>query len=79
MRIAGLHQHIYTVQLLAPKGFPPIREIGVNFEAFFQSGKSGENGGFSARIREEIFKSGNFFFKTIFKPFNLKKNVSLRL
>ena len=45
-------------------GFPPIREIREfreNFEDFFQSGKSGKNRGFSAKIREKNFKSGNFF------------------
>ena len=41
-------------------GFPPIREFRENFEDFFQSGKSGKNG-FSAKIREKNFKSGNFF------------------
>ena len=44
-------------------GFPPIREIREireNFEDFFQSGKSGKNRGFSAKIREKNFKSGNF-------------------
>ena len=57
-------------------GFPPIREIRENLKDFSQSGKSGKNRGFSAKIREKIFKSGNFFFRTIFKPFNLrKKNV----
>ena len=42
-------------------GFPPIREFRENFEDFFQSGKSGKNKGFSAKIREKNFKSGNFF------------------
>ena len=49
-------------------GFPPIRE---NFEDFFQSGKSGKNRLFSAKIRE-------LFLQTIFKPFksiNLEVNV----
>ena len=44
-------------------GFPPIREIRENrenFENFFQSRKSGKNRGFSAKIREKIFKSGKF-------------------
>ena len=48
-------------------GFPLIREfreIRENFEDFFQSGKSGKNRGFSAKIREKIFKSGNFFSKS---------------
>ena len=47
-------------------GFPPIREIREFreiFEDFFQSGKSGKNRGFPAKIREKYFKSGNFFFK----------------
>ena len=44
-------------------GFPPIWEFRENFEHFFQSGKSGKNRGFSAKIREKIFKSGNFFSK----------------
>ena len=51
-------------------GLPAVRE---NFEDFFQSGKSGKNEGFSAKIRGKIFKAGNFFFKTIFKLFNLRK------
>ena len=49
---------------LPPAGFPPIREIREfreNFEDFFQSGKSGKNRGFSDKIRENIFKSVNFF------------------
>ena len=40
-------------------GFPPIREIREfrdNFEDFFQSGKSGKNRGFSAKIRELFSK-----------------------
>ena len=49
-------------------GFPPIREFRENFEDFFQSGKSGKNRGFSAKIRE-------LFFQTIFKPF---KPINLR-
>ena len=44
-------------------GFPLIKEIREIFEDFFQSGKSGKNRGFSAKIREKIFKSGNFFSK----------------
>ena len=36
-----------------PTGFPPIRK---NFENIFQSGKSGKNRGFWAKIREKIFK-----------------------
>ena len=46
-----------------PTGFPPIREFRENFEDFFQSGKSGKKEGFSAKIREKNFKSGNFFSK----------------
>ena len=49
-------------------GFPPIREIRENFEDFFQSGKSGENGVFS--------QNQGTFFQTIvktFKPINLRK------
>ena len=45
-------------------GLQPIREIREfrgNFEDFFQSGKSGKNRGFSAKIRQKNFKSGNFF------------------
>ena len=56
-------------------GFPPIREFRENFEDFFQSGKSGKNRGFSAKIREKISNQGTFF-QTIFKPFkpkNLRK------
>ena len=56
-------------------GFPPIREFRENFEDFFQSGKSGENRGFSAKIREKI-QIREFFFQTIFKlfkPINLRK------
>ena len=45
------------------QGFLPIREIREIFENFFQSGKSGENMGVSVKIREKIFKSGNFFSK----------------
>ena len=53
-------------------GFPPIREFRENFEDFFQSGKSGKTGGgVSAKIREKILKSGNFYFKTIFNLLNI--------
>ena len=52
-------------------GFPPIREFRENFEDFFQSGKSGKNGGFSAKIREKNFKSGNFFSKPFPNLLNL--------
>ena len=52
-------------------GFPPIREIRENFEDFFQSGKSGKNRGFSAKIREKNFKSGNFFSKPFSNLLNL--------
>ena len=38
-------------------GFPLIREFRENFEDFFQSGKSGKNRGFSAKIREKNLKS----------------------
>ena len=41
-------------------GFPPIREISENFEDFFQSGKSGKNRGFSAKIRGKISNQGTF-------------------
>ena len=41
-------------------GFPPIREFREIFEDFFESGKSGKNRRFSAKIRE---KSGSLFFK----------------
>ena len=54
------------VSSLLCTGFPLIREIREfreNFEDFFQSGKSGKNRGFSAKIREKNFKSGNFFSK----------------
>ena len=57
-------------------GFPPIREIREfreNFEVFFQSGKSGKNRGFSAKIREKIFKSGNFF-PNHFQTFQTQKS-----
>ena len=54
-------------------GIPLIREIRENFEDFFQSGKSGKNRGFSAKIREEKFQIRELFFKTFFKPFNLRK------
>ena len=42
-----------------------------NFEDFFQSGKSGKNRGFSAKIREKNFKSGNFFPKPFSNLLNL--------
>ena len=45
-------------------GFPLIREIREfmeNFEDFFQSGKSGKNRGFSAKIRGKISNQGTFF------------------
>ena len=62
--------------VLVVLGFPPIREIRENFEEFFQSGKSGNNRGFSAKIRGKNFKLWNlFFFKIIFKHFNLSKNA----
>ena len=60
-------------------GFPPIREFREIFEEFFQSGKSGKNQGFSAKIREKISNQGTFF-QTIFKPFkpiNLRKMLRL--
>ena len=47
-------------------GFPPIseiREFRENFEDFFQSGKSGKNRGFSAKIREKNSNQGTFFPK----------------
>ena len=56
-------------------GFPPIREIREfreNFEGFFQSGKSGKNRGFPAKIREKNFKSGNFFPKPFSNLINPK-------
>ena len=53
-------QHINT-------GFPPIREIGENFEDFFQSGKSGKNG-VSAKIRELFSKP----FSNLLNPLNPK-------
>ena len=56
-------QHINT-------GFPPIREIGENFEDFFQSRKSGKNGVFS--------QNQGTFFQTIFKPSKPIKPKSLR-
>ena len=62
------------VNLSGCAGFPPIREIREfreNFEDFFQSGKSGKNRGFSAKIREKNFKSGNFFFKPFLNLLNL--------
>ena len=52
-------------------GFPPIREFRENFEDFFQSGKSGKNRGFSAKIRGKNFKSGNFFSKPFSNLLNL--------
>ena len=62
------------VIMMVPSGFPPIREIREfreNFEDFFQSGKSGKNRGFSAKIREKNFKSGNFFPKPFSNLLNL--------
>ena len=53
-------------------GFPPIREFREKFEHFFQSGRSGKNGGVSAKIRGKNLKSGNFFQKH-FQPFNVRK------
>ena len=49
------------VLFLLKSGFPPIREFRENFEDFFQSGKSGKNLGFSAKIREKISNQGTFF------------------
>ena len=49
-------------------GFPLIREIRENgeiFEDFFQSGKSGKNREFSAKIREKTSNQGTFS-----KPFS---------
>ena len=63
---------------VSQSGFPPIREIREfreNFEDFFQSGKSGKNRGFQPKSGKKNFKSGNFFFQTIFKPF---KPINLR-
>ena len=59
-----MHARSHTSEKPYQSGFPPIREIREfreNFEDFFQSGKSGKNRGFSAKIREKNFKSGNFF------------------
>ena len=59
-------------------GFPlikPIRVFRENFEDFFQSGKTG---GFQPKSGKKISNQGSFF-KTIFKPFYLRKNVFLRL
>ena len=53
-------------------GFPPIREFRENFEDFFQSGKSGKNGGFQPKSGKKISNQGTFF-QTIFKPINLRK------
>ena len=52
---------------------------GKIFEDFFQSGKSGKNRGFSAKLRKKNLKSGNFFSKPFqpFKPFNLRKKKFL--
>ena len=52
---------VVVFQKILCAGFPSIREIRENFEDFFQSGKSGKNRGFSAKIREKNFRSGNFF------------------
>ena len=62
-------------ELNLPAGFPPIREFRENFEDFFQSGKSGKNRGFSAKIREKKFQIRELFSQTIFTPF---KPINLR-
>ena len=54
--------------------FPLMREIRENFEDFFQSGKSGENGVFSQNQLKK-FQIRELFFQTIFKPF---KPINLR-
>ena len=48
-------------------GFPPIREFRGNFEHFFQSGRSGKNGGGGVQPKsgEKIWNQGTFF-KNIF-------------
>ena len=69
---------VLPLESVTVAGFLPIREfreIRENFVDFFQSGKSGKNGVFSAKIREKFSNQGTFF-KTIFKPFkpfNLSK------
>ena len=60
-----------NVNQVASTGFPPIREIRENFENFFQSGKSGENTVFSAKIREKNFKSGKFFKSGYYMAFGV--------
>ena len=47
-----------TTHKLFP-GFPPIREIREHIENFFQSGKSGQNKVFSAKVRGKFSNQGN--------------------
>ena len=64
LRLSSFKLYKYIKILMTQyTGFPPIREIREHFEDFFQSGKSGKNRGFSAKIREKFFKSGNSFSK----------------
>ena len=73
-RLENVNVHGFSSSSEWQSGFPPIREIREfreNFEDFFQSGKSGENRGFSAKIREKNFKSGNFFSKPFLNLLNL--------
>ena len=62
-------------------GSPPIREIREFREILktFSSQGNQEKMGFSAKIREKMLKSGNFFQNHFqpFNPFNLRKNFFL--
>ena len=71
MKVAHSFDYRYCRIFDTLTGFPPIREFRENFEDFFQSGKSGKKRGFSAKIREKIFKSGNFFSKPFLNLLNL--------
>ena len=74
LRLSSFKLYKYIKILMTQyTGFPPIREIREHFEDFFQSGKSGKNRGFSAKIREKNFKSGNSFSKPFSNLFNLTK------
>ena len=63
-----LRQQVASLKTGYCGGFPSIREFRENFEDFFKSGK---NRGFSAKIREQNFKSGNFFSKPFSNLLNL--------
>ena len=55
-------------------GFPPIREIRGNFEDISSEGNQGKIRGFQPKSGKKFSNKGTFF-KTVFKPFNMRKNV----